>query len=49
MQAPESAADDSLREFMLVLRDALLLVVRWIERRYMGGSRTLSRDQRRAQ
>ena len=28
--------DDRLREFFLVLRDALLMVVRWIERRYMG-------------
>ena len=35
MQAPDAAADDSLREFFLVLRDALLMVVRWIERRYM--------------
>lgn len=37
MQALEKAADDSdsMREFFLVLRDALLMVVRWIERRYM--------------
>jgi len=26
--------DDDLREFMLVLRRALLMVVRWIEKRY---------------
>lgn len=27
--------DDDLRAFMLVVRDALLMIVRWIERRYM--------------
>ena len=27
-------ADDELREFMLVLRQALLMIVRWIEKRY---------------
>ena len=37
MQAPDAAAgnDEALREFFLILRDALLMVVRWIERRYM--------------
>lgn len=38
MQAPDSskpATDEALREFFLVLRDALLMVVRYIERRYM--------------
>lgn len=27
--------EDSLREFMLVLHGALLIIVRWIERRYL--------------
>lgn len=39
MQAPnvvvDPAKDEALREFFLVLRDALLMVVRYIERRYM--------------
>ncbi len=36
MQAPDNAAtNDEMREFFLVLRDALMMVVRWIERRYM--------------
>jgi hypothetical protein len=26
--------DDELREFMLILRQALLMIVRWIEKRY---------------
>ncbi len=26
--------DDELREFMIVLRRALLMIIRWIERRY---------------
>jgi hypothetical protein len=26
--------DDELRDFMLMLRQALLMVVRWIEKRY---------------
>jgi len=26
--------EDDLREFMMILRRALLMVVRWIERRY---------------
>jgi len=30
----DSESRDDLREFMLVLRQALLMVVRWIERRY---------------
>jgi len=33
---PDAAGgSDEMREFFLVLRDALLMVVRWIERRYM--------------
>lgn len=41
MQAPNADVssngnnNDELREFFLILRDALLMVVRWIERRYM--------------
>jgi hypothetical protein len=37
MQTPAdtSLVNDQMREFFLVLRDALLMVVRWIERRYM--------------
>lgn len=37
MSQPEPATqptNDELREFMLVIRQALLLVVGWIERRY---------------
>lgn len=34
VQQEEPAQDDDLREFMLVLRRALLMVVDWIERRY---------------
>jgi len=26
--------DDDLQAFMMVVRDALLMIVRWIERRY---------------
>jgi hypothetical protein len=26
--------DETLREFMIVLRQALLMIVRWIEKRY---------------
>ncbi len=37
MQALSNTAtnDDEMREFFLVLRDALMMVIRWIERRYM--------------
>lgn len=31
--SPEST-DRSLREFLMVLRQGLLLIVRWIEKRY---------------
>lgn len=31
---PATTQPDELREFMLVLRQALLMVVAWIERRY---------------
>jgi hypothetical protein len=36
MAAPvaDSSKNDELREFLLVLRDALLLVVRYIEKKY---------------
>lgn len=33
--APVAGTDDELRLFLLVLRRALLLVVRYIERRYL--------------
>lgn len=33
-QAPQPAPPDEMREFMLMLRQALLLIVSWIERRY---------------
>jgi hypothetical protein len=33
-QDQAAPADDGLREFFMVLRQALLMVVRWIERRY---------------
>jgi hypothetical protein len=29
------SSDDEFREFVIVLRSALLMIVRWIERRYM--------------
>ena len=29
-----SDRDDDVRAFMLVVRDALLMIVRWIEKRY---------------
>ena len=35
MQPSAAQGDESMREFFLMLRDALLMVVRWIERRYM--------------
>jgi hypothetical protein len=38
MSTPSSDAappEPSLREFLLILRQALLLVVTWIERRYL--------------
>ena len=28
------SSDDSMREFLLVLRQALLMIVSWIEKRY---------------
>ena len=31
--------DDEMREFLLVLRQALLMIVRWIENRYGLGSK----------
>jgi len=33
-------AHDDMREFMLVVRDALLMVVRWIEKRYGKSQQT---------
>jgi hypothetical protein len=30
--------NDEMREFMLMVRQALLMVVRWIERRYIADS-----------
>lgn len=32
--APQPTIHDEQREFMLVLRQALLMIVRWIEKRY---------------
>ena len=32
--AAEAAQADDMREFFMVLRQALLMIVRWIERRY---------------
>lgn len=34
MTTPPTAKADDLREFMIVLRQALLMIVDWIERRY---------------
>lgn len=34
MTAPSTPQPDELRDFMLVLRQALLMIVAWIERRY---------------
>lgn len=34
MTTPPTTQPDELRDFMLVLRQALLMVVAWIERRY---------------
>jgi hypothetical protein len=34
MTTPPTAKADDLREFMMVLRQALLMIVAWIERRY---------------
>ena len=40
MKSPKKACmmyvvdNDALREFLLVVRQALLMIVRWIERRY---------------
>lgn len=34
MTTPPAVQPDELREFMLVLRQALLMIVAWIERRY---------------
>lgn len=33
-QATQPQSSDDMREFMLVIRQALLLIVGWIERRY---------------
>lgn len=34
MTAPTTTPPDEMREFMLMLRQALLMIVAWIERRY---------------
>lgn len=34
MTTPPATQPDELREFMLVLRQSLLMIVAWIERRY---------------
>jgi hypothetical protein len=34
MTTPPAAQPDEMREFMLMLRQALLMIVAWIERRY---------------
>lgn len=34
MTTPPTTQPDELREFMLMLRQALLMIVDWIERRY---------------
>jgi hypothetical protein len=34
MTAPSQPQPDEMREFMLMLRQALLMIVAWIERRY---------------
>ena len=34
MTNPPTIQPDELREFMLMLRQALLMIVAWIERRY---------------
>ena len=35
---PKMADNDELREFMLILRRALVMIVRWIERRYKSAA-----------
>ena len=37
-QRPPQAHADDLREFLLVLRRALLMITAWIERKYQIGS-----------
>lgn len=34
MTTPPTTGPDELREFMLIIRQALLMIVAWIERRY---------------
>lgn len=34
MTTPPTTQPDEMREFMLMLRQALLMIVAWIERRY---------------
>jgi len=34
IQSPPEAIEPSLHDFMMVVRDALLMIVRWIERVY---------------
>jgi hypothetical protein len=34
MTAPTQPQSDEMRDFMMVLRQALLMIVAWIERRY---------------
>lgn len=36
--APATAEADEMKAFLLVVRQALLLVVRWIERKYHVGA-----------
>lgn len=42
-QAPQSVPPDEMREFMLMLRQALLMIVAWIERRYQVERRKVNR------
>ncbi len=45
MQEPDTSSDE-FREFFLIVRQALLVVVCWIEKRYLGGSRSINRNRR---
>lgn len=42
-QTPQPAPPDEMREFMLMLRQALLFIVAWIERKYQLERRKVNR------
>lgn len=45
---PIKPQDEEMKEFLLVVRKGLLVVVRWIERKYEVGEHAPEKDRRAA-